>query len=171
MTLNEWIVKADNSQLEFIKKYDKGIALIEDITILSFINIKKVIPSLIDEGKYDEAISIVLNENVNSTLKRKELDRFRILIWIQKQYENINRIEKQYLERPPDFKLIASGIKNLDVLGIKNTIDMLALGDVTKWEEIENLPYSICFEKQYKLAIESDIQKKLIEHNKNDRKK
>ena len=34
MTLNEWIVKAEQSKLEFIKKYDKGYSTIDDITHL-----------------------------------------------------------------------------------------------------------------------------------------
>lgn len=171
MTLNEWIVKAEQSKLEFIKKYDKGYSPIDDITHLSLIDIKKNIPELMQEGKFDEAISLTLSEAVKETLKRDELQRFRILIWIEKQYEKINVIEKRYLERPPEHKMLAAGIKSLDQLGIINTIDLLAGGDVTKWNDIEQLPYSKCFEKQLKLVIENDINKKLVEINKNQRKK
>lgn len=171
MTLNEWIVKADESKLIFIRKYDKGWSPIEDITHLPFIDIKKNIPDLMGDGKFDEAISIILSEQPKETLKRDELERFRILIWIEKQYEKINQIEKRYLERPPEFDMITAGIKKLDPLGLTNTIDMLAGGDVTKWKKIEQLPYSVCFEKQFKTVIEGDIQKKMIEQNKNKTKK
>lgn len=171
MTLNEWIVKADDSKLTFIKKYDKGYSPLDDITHLPLIDIKKNIPGLMQEGKYDEAISLTLSEPVKETLNRDELERFRILIWIEKQYEKINQIEKSYLERPPEHKMLAAGIKSLDQLGIINTIDLLAGGDVTKWSEVEQLPYSKCFEKQLKLVIENDINKKLVEINKNQRKK
>jgi len=171
MTLNEWIVKAEQSKLEFIKKYDKGYSPIDDITHLPLIDIKKNIPELMQEGKFDEAISLSLSEPIRDTLKRDELQRFRILIWIEKQYEKINVIEKRYLERPPEHKMLAAGIKSLDQLGIINTIDLLAGGDVTKWNEIEQLPYARCFEKQLKLVIENDINKKLVEINKNQRKK
>jgi len=166
MTLNEWIVKAETSKLDFIKKYDKGWSPIDDITYLPFITIKKEIPDLMSDGKFDEAISIVLSEPIKETLNRTEIERFRILIWIEKQYEKINAIEKRYLERPPDFKMLAAGIKNLDVLGVVNVVDMLANGDITKWSQIEQLPYSKCFEKQLKTVLESDIQKKMIEQNK-----
>jgi hypothetical protein len=171
MTLNEWIVKADQNKLELIRRYDKGEAPIESIIHLPLVDIKKNIPDLMQEGKYDEVISKVLSEDVKVTLKRKELDRFRILVWIEKQYEEINNREKLALERPPDFKMIASGIKKLDDFGYINTVDMLAGGDVTKWSEIEQLPYEVCFTKQYKTTIENDIQKKLLEINSNDRKK
>ena len=66
------------------------------------------------EGKFDEAISLSLSEPIRDTLKRDELQRFRILIWIEKQYEKINVIEKRYLERPPEHKMLAAGIKSLD---------------------------------------------------------
>ena len=171
MTLSEWILQADNSKLEFIKKYDEGISIIEDFTSLKFIDIKKTIPDLISEGKFDEAISWVSGDSISSILKVTEVNRFRMLVWIEKQYEKLNAIEKNYLERPPDFKMLAVGIKSLDVLGVVNTIDLLAGGDVTKWREIEQLPYSRCFEKQLKLVIENDINKKLVEQNRNERKK
>ena len=170
MTLNDWIIQAETSKLEFIKKYDKGWSPIDDITHLPFIQIKKNIPELMGDGKFDEAISIILSEPVKQTLKRDEMERFRILIWIEKQYVKINQMEKMYLERPPDFKLLGAGIKNLDVLGVINVVDMLANGDVTKWKEIEQLPYSTCFEKQLKTVIEGDIQKKMIEQSKSNKK-
>lgn len=170
MTLSEWILQVDNSKLELIKKYDKGIEIVQDITSLSFIDIKRNIPELISDGKFDEAISIISGNSISNTLKIEPLKRFRMLIWIEKQYEKINQIEKRYLERPPDFKMLSAGIKQLDVLGITNVIDMLAGGDVTKWDDIEQLPYSKCFDKQLKLIIENDINKKLVEQNKNERK-
>ena len=171
MILNEWIVKAKDSTLELIKKYDKGLEIIPDITSVCFIDIKKNIPELISEGKFEESISLISKQSIKEILKIEELDRFRMLIWIEKQYDNINRIEKQYLERVPEFKLIAAGIKNLDVLGHLNTTVMLSKEYGYKIEEIEQLPYSRCFELQLKSVIESDIQKKLIEHNKNNGKK
>lgn len=171
MTLNEWIVKAEQSKLEFIKKYDNGYSPIESIIHLPLIDVKKNIPNLVDEGKFDEAISICLSEPIKQTLKRDELERFRILLWIEKQYEQINEMEKRTLERPPDFKMIAAGIKKLDAFGLDNTIDMLAGGDLTKWSDIEQLPYEKCFNKQLKTTIENDIQKKMLEINKSEQKK
>lgn len=169
MTLNEWIINVEPSKLEFLKKYDEGIQVLEDFTSLPFIDIKQNIPNLFSEGKYDEGIMLVSGNR--DVLKRKEIDRFRMLLWIEKQYVKINEIEKRYLERPPEMKMISAGIKKLDSLGIRNTIDLLANGDVLKWKEIEQLPYSVCFEKQLKLVIENDINKKLVELNRQDRKK
>lgn len=172
MTLNEWIILADKSRIEFIRKYDKGYSPIEDITHLPFIIIKRDVPNLMNDGNYDEVISKVLSEPIKETLKRDELERFRLLIWIEKQYNKINEIERKYLERPPDFKLMAAGIKNLDILKEFNTTTMIAEKyPAYTIEAVEQLPYSRVFEFQLKLVLDSDIQKKLIEQNKNERKK
>lgn len=171
MTLNEWIVKAETSKLEFIKKYDRGWSPISDITHLPFIQIKKEIPDLMSDGKFDEAISIILSEPIKNTLNRDELERFRILIWIEKEYEKINKLEKRYLERQPDFEMLAAGIRSLDVLGVFNVTSMIAKEYTAyKLEEIEQMPYSRVFEIQLKSVIDGDIQKKLIEHRKNKAK-
>lgn len=167
MNLAQWIIQQDQARLDFIRKYDKeGWSPIEDITHLPFISIKRDIPQLIQEGKFDKAISLVLSKKEKDILSIEPLDRFRLLIWIEKQYEKINKMEDIYLSSTPDMKLIAAGIKDLDVLGIINVVDLLANGDVTKWAEIEQLPYSKCFEKQLKLNIEKRIQDKIIEQNK-----
>lgn len=171
MTLSQWILQVDNSKLEFIKKYDAGIEIVKDITSIAFIDIKRTIPDLIGEGKFDEAITLISGKPIKKILAIKPIKRFQMLVWIEKQYERINQIEKQYLERPPDFKMLSAGIKQLDVLGITNIIDMLAGGDVTKWSEVERLPYSTCFDKQLKSVIENDINKKLVEQNKEERKR
>ena len=167
MLLVEWIMKVDPAKLEFMRKYDKqGWSPIEDITHLPFIVIKRDIPKKIQESQFEEVFSLTLSKSMDEILKIPLLDRFRLLLWLEHQYSKINKMEETYLVSPPDMKLIGAGIKDLDVLGITNAIDMLAGGDVTKWAVVEQLPYSICFEKQLKTTIEKRIEKKLIEQSK-----
>lgn len=167
MLLVEWIMKVEPAKLEFMRKYDKqGWSPIEDITHLPFIVIKRDIPKKIQDSQFEQAFSLTLSKPMDEILKIAPLERFRLLLWLEHQYGKINKMEETYLVSPPDMKLIGAGIKDLDVLGITNAIDMLAGGDVTKWAEVEQLPYSVCFEKQLKTTIEKRIEKKLIEQSK-----
>ncbi len=67
--------------------------------------------------------------------------------------------------------MIQAGIKDLDVLGDFVMIDNLSGGDPLKYSSIENLPYSVIFNKQLKNTIENRVQKKLIEIQKEKAKK
>lgn len=166
--LIDWMMEADQVKLDFIRRYDKeGWSPIENITHLPFIYVKRDIPNFIQESNFDEAFSLTLSKPISEILKIPPLDRFRLLIWIENQYKIINEIETKYLISPPDIKMTAAGVRDLDVLGITNIIDMLANGDITKWKEVEMLPYHMCFDKQLKLSIEKRIEKKLIEQTKN----
>lgn len=164
--LVEWLNSQDPAKVEFMRRYDAGWSPIDNILHLSFITIKETIPKLIEECKFEEAIATALSMDVKKIYTFDEIKRFRLYLWLLKQYEKIGKMEMDYLSSPPDAKLAAAGISDLDPLGITNTIDLLAGGDVTKWEEVRNLPYSDCFEKQLKMLIESRIEKKLIEQSK-----
>ena len=168
MTLNEWISRQEESKLQFMRTYDKlGWSPIEDITHLPFIYVKEKIPKLLEDGLFDEAFSLTLSKPMAEVLKIPPLDRFRLFVWLENQYKRINKMEEVYLHSEPDFKLLGAGIRDLDILGIVNIIDILAGGDVTKWEQVKMLPYSSCFEKQMKMTIEKKIENKLIEQQKN----
>lgn len=166
--LIEWILESDQVKLDFIRRYDKeGWSPIENITNLPYIYVKRDIPNFIQESKFDEAFSLTLAKPLTEILKINPLERFRLLIWLENQYKIINEIESKYLISPPDIKMIAAGVRDLDVLGVTNVIDLLANGDITKWKDVEMLPYHMCFDKQLKLSIEKRIEKKLIEQTRN----
>ena len=168
MLLVDWITQVDQAKLDFMRKYDKqGWSPIDDITHLPFITIKRDIPNFVKEMQFEKAFCLTLSKSMDEVLKIPPLDRFRLLLWLEHQYDKINKMEEAYLVSPPDMKLIAAGIRDLDPLGVVNVIDMLANGDITKWSEVEKLPYSLCFEKQLKNTIEKRIEKKLIDQQKN----
>lgn len=171
MTLNQWFLSSPRNQIDFIRKYIKINPPIPDITHLAFIDIKQTIPEHFNCGEFEQAIAIALSTSPKNILAKTEQERFELLIWLEGEYDKINKVEQKYLTRQPDIKQIAAGIRNLDILGVTNVVDMLAGGDVTKWEQVKRLPYSVCFEKQLKNVLESDIQKKLIEQNKPQGKK
>jgi hypothetical protein len=160
--LVEWLNSQDPAKVEFMRRYDVGWSLIDNILHLSFITIKETIPKLIEQNKFEEAIATALSMDVKKIYTFDEIKRFRLYLWLLKQYEKIGKMEMDYLSSPPDAKLAAAGISDLDPLGITNTIDLLAGGDITKWAEVRELPYADCFEKQLKMLIESRIEKKLV---------
>lgn len=171
MTLNQWLLSAPKSQIDFIRKYAKLTPPKVDFTMLPFGVVKDQIPAHYNDGEFEQAIALALSVPVKRVMAKTEQERFELLLWLEREFEKINKVEAKYLERHPDHKLLAAGIRSLDILGVTNTIDALAGGDVTKWDEVRRLPYSVCFDKQLKNVLEAEIQKKMIEQAKNEQKK
>lgn len=167
MLLVDWITQVDPAKLEFMRKYDKqGWSPIEDITHLPFIYIKRDIPKNIQDSQFEQSFCLTLSKPMDEILKIPPLDRFRLFLWLEYQYQKINEMESTYLVSPPDMKLVAAGIRDLDVLGYVNTTAMLARSFNYTPCEVENLSYDRCFELQMLLNIEKRIEKKLIEQSK-----
>ena len=175
MRFKSYIKSIDNNY-NFIKKFAKprnkicGVT-IDDLTFLPYKILKKEVPQLFEEQKFDEAIHLILKHyKKNVTFIQIKLLKNNIkllfILWVHKQYKLINETESKYLFNPPDAKLLQAGIKELDILGDINTIDSLADGDVLKWERIDNLKYETVFNKLLKNTIEARINKKLVEINK-----
>lgn len=136
----------------------------EDLTDLPYGVLKEAVPAHFKALEFDEAIHLILSSrNKRMTLKRiKRADnqkKFLFLLWTKDQMGKIAEMENTYLFNPPDPKLLAAGIRNLDVLGTVNTVDLLAGGDILKWEKVRGLPYSEVFNKLLKNAIEYRINK------------
>lgn len=133
---------------------------------LSYRDIKRTIPDLLEEGKIEEAILVVLRS------RSKKLPRWRLRLlrnstklkfwfWVQDQYKLLTALEQEHLSSPPDSKLTRAGIHELDQLGDTNLIDALAGGNVLDWPRIMDLPYQVVFDKQLKTVIEARITKRL----------
>lgn len=175
MHFNRYLKQIDESY-NFIKKFANprnkicGV-VIDDLTFLPYKILKKTIPELFQEQKFDEAIHLILKHyKKNITFIRVKFERNNIkllfVLWVKQQYKMINETEAKYLYSPPDHKLLQAGIRELDILGDINTIDALADGRVLDWDKVENLNYETVFNKLLKNTIESRINKKLVEINK-----
>jgi len=138
---------------------------------MSYDEVKEKIPELITSGSLNEAILMVMRS------KRKYLTATRLffvsnvkklkfILWLQDQYKMIAKLEQMHLTSPPDPKMVAAGIRELDLLEDKNLIDALADGDILKWEEIRKLPYEKIFDKQLKTTIERRIDKRARDNDK-----
>lgn len=180
MRFNKFVELA-NKDYEVIKKYGKredtlfGIKL-TDITFLTYDELKNQIPELFLINDFEKVIYLIFkHKKKNITFGRIKLlnnyRKFRFLLWVQDQYEKIKELEIQYLTSPPDAKLISAGIRELDILGDINLIDSLSQGDIFKWDDTRNLPYSKIFDKQLKTTIERRISKRLEEQQKQEMKR
>ena len=175
MEFNEFIIRS-NENYTYLKKFAKrnsslcGIKL-NDLTHLRYKTLKRVVPELFNTEKYNQALYEILKDTQKNVTfgKVKRADNFKkyaFLLWVQDQYESIKNMEQTYLSSPPDAKLLNAGIRDLDILGDIASIDNLAGGDVLKWNQIIELPYSMIFDKQLKNTIENRISKKMNENNK-----
>ena len=172
MKFNEFILRS-NDNYTFLKKFAKrsrslcGIEL-SDLTHLRYKTLKRVVPELFNEEKYNEALYEILKDtqkNVTFT-KVKRTDNFKkyaFLLWVQDQYEVIKNLEQTYLSSPPDAKLLNAGIRDLDVLGDKPMIRSLAMNDMSKEDYILNQPYYRIFDYNLEDTIRHRISKKLNE--------
>lgn len=166
---------------EFIKKYANlkgelcGITL-ESIIDLPYKVLKKDIPNLFNDSKFDEAIHLILSSynkkiTIKKVIKQKNEKKLIFLLWVKKQYEAIEEMEQNYLSNQPDVKLLQAGIKDLDVLGDFVNINNL----VKQWngaythEEVESLKYSFIFDAMLENTIMSRVNKNLVEINKQSR--
>ena len=176
MTLTEAISKLTHEEFAFIIKNGKRSSELigydlETITKSSYKFVNEIAPDLIKNAKFDELLYKSLRDRgynvffyeIENANKNKLLESF---CWIYDELKEINLLEEAYLNTPPDPKLMMAGIDRMNVFGITNIVDSLAGGDILKWEQIKELPYHMVFDKQYKTAIENDIQKRLVEINK-----
>jgi hypothetical protein len=159
--------------IKFVKDYAErsngfGRYRIENILNLSYKLLKRDLPTLMEEGKFEEAIHRVLQESgIRCTFKQvkrgNNYEKLKFLFWIHDQYDAVCKMEVERLSEPPDNRLKRAGIDTLNILGDKNLIDSLAQGKIWMYDTILNMPYSEVFDKQYKTVLEMRISKKLKE--------
>lgn len=175
MKFNKFIQLADKDY-SFLKKCAKrnntlcGITL-TDLTHLRYKTLKRVVPKLFSEQKFNEALYEILKDSKKNITfgKVKRANNFKkyaFLLWVQDQYEVIKNLEQTYLSTPPDPKMLNAGIRDLDVLGDKPMIRVLAMGDMSKEDYILNQPYYRIFDYNLEDTIRYRIAKRKMENDK-----
>lgn len=152
----------------FLKKFAKrsgtlGDARIENLSGLPWWTVKEIIPAMFNSEQWEEAMAEILSRDLNWVKKRKNKEKFLFLLWIKDQYDQINDLERTYHYIPPNPKMVAAGVRNLDVLGNLNTLDLLAQGDILKWDLVKKMTYGDVFDKLLKITIEHAINLKMKE--------
>lgn len=171
MSFNLAIAQLSESDLLFLMKNGKRSSSLngfdfESLIHFSFKFLKETLPDLIKKGNFERLFIEAFRERgifvFYPDINRLDYnDMMYHLFWILDELTAIAKMEKEYLSSDADNRLVAAGIHHLDQFGNLNLIDSLAGGDILKWQEVQKLPYSVIFDKQYKTIIEANIQRKL----------
>ena len=182
MTFNQSIENIGNEQWEFLFKNSKRSSSLNgnEFTSLchsSFKFVKETSPELLKEGNFEKLIfecfidrKIFIFENDIQYFNFNECLYF--LFWIIDELKYWASMEQQHLSSDPDFDMMAAGISELNIFGNLNVIDMLAGGDILKWDLIRAKSYQDIFDKQLKSIKEGNFQKEYTKrmHSKNKSK-
>lgn len=136
----------------------------ESLCYSSYKFVKETAPDLIKEGKFERLIfecfidrKIYIFENDINNFDFNECLYF--VLWIIDDLKYWSKMEQEHLSGEPDMDMMLAGINELNIFGDLNVIDMLAGGDVLKWEEVKKMTYQKIFDKQLKTIKEGKFQK------------
>lgn len=180
MVFNQALAELKQDDFEFLLKNGKRRSVLngndfESLCYSSYEFVKHTAPDLIKTGNFERLIyecfkdrginifPIEINHwNFNECLS--------FVFWIIDDLKHWVEMEHKHLNSEPDFDMLAAGINELNIFGDLNTIDMLAGGDILKWEEVKKLSYQKVFDKQLKCIKEAkfqkEYQKRVTEKNK-----
>lgn len=115
-----------------------------------------------------EAMNVVLRSVYRFRTQEQFLncsvfDVFAAYTWIVEEVKGIYEVERQKLYREPTQKQKNAGIEEFEQLDDIPAIDDLAGGDVTKWDEILELPYGQILRKMLLSRIQKDYNERLMQ--------
>lgn len=87
-------------------------------------------------------------------------DVFAAYAWIVEEVQNLYEVEKQKLFKKPTNKQISAGIEEFEQLDDIPVIDLLAGGDVSKWDDVLELPYGQVLRKMLLNKIQGDYNER-----------
>lgn len=85
--------------------------------------------------------------------------------WLTEQIDNLTTVENESLCSNSSVKEITAGIDDFEELGVFMQIYNLCKGDVTKYNEVYNIPYHIAFSFLLADKKSIDYQRKLYSNN------
>lgn len=147
-------------------KFIKPSTETPDIFNLKFIDVENI-KEYMGRGKDKEAIkclALVLGKDEEDILELRLSEFFAHLNSIKEQLTVIIQAEQRGLQsKYPDVKWEAvEGSKKMAEFGIYNTLDLVSNGDITKWEDIKQLPYSTVFIKLRMITKKGDLEKEMM---------
>lgn len=174
MFFNQFLAQIPD--FEIVSKYAKtkdrlcGVK-VDSLISLPYWTLKKTLPDLIKEAKYEKAMHLIL-KNKNKSVSFAKLvnednyDKAMFFFHILNEFQKINQLEKEYLSSSPDPEWQKAGIDKLNVLEDFNTIDHIAEKYNYTHEEVKWLPYGLIFDIQLRAKILRDVEKKRFENSK-----
>jgi len=153
--LRDYLTGADRDKVDFVLQYGdfKPVDLfkIGDILDATFGFVKGA-QEAINYGTmtWEKYISLLTDHRglKESHIYAKSV--YRLMgsqLWLKEAIETVNELESDNLGGTPKPDEIAAGVDRFNKFKTFPQFDSLAGGDVLKYEQIEKLPYSICFTK------------------------
>lgn len=108
-----------------------------------------------------EAVGLVTKLSIESIYNLTIIPFYSIVNGIHHQVVEIDNMEINELSNDDEDIVIieAQANERMSRFGVLNTIDSLAGGDITKWSEIEKLPYMVVFTKLMMIKTTTEIKK------------
>ena len=116
-----------------------------------------------DDAVLFDIIALVQGIKLVEVLKIRVVEFFGLLASITEQVERIITTESKVLTPANDnakWELVEGG-KKMAKFGIYNTLDSLSGGDITKYEQILDMPYDDIFTIMYMRTVRGDLDQEM----------
>ena len=165
MTVSEFIqLEADDVPENLLKVLKRSNTLLgieaDELPEMQWGRVKEIQEAMGD----GDIISAVLK-----TLEHKKVINIQLILgleykiflyfcsWLSEQLENISNMEAQLIGETNE-DLNEAGVADLNKFGWLNALDSLAGNDITKWQQVYELPYKDVYIKLLKDKETADIQ-------------
>lgn len=119
------------------------------------------IRNLCESGDLYNVFEFVYNVNEKKFNSLDVFNCFACYKWINSQLKSISDLEKQELSHSFSQKELDAGVKELERFGHYPGLNTLTGGDITKEDEVLDMPYSKVFMKMCYNKVSHDIQMNL----------
>lgn len=145
-------------------RYIKPAEDVREVFKMRFVDVNNL-KEFLGRNETIKAVMLVLDKPRSEVINMRVTTFFPILNNIVKQVEGILKAEERGLSSDVvDFKWEAvRGSERLAKYGYYNTLDDLSGGDITKWEEIRQLPYNEVFLKLLLNKDKAQLEREMSE--------
>lgn len=118
----------------------------------------------VESMQMEEVFKLIYGLPEKQFLKLQVFNCFACYKWITGQLLEMARIEQDHLGGEPSLDEKNAGVEELAQFGYANNLDMLAGGDLLKYDDILLKPYAVVFRKLYMEKVKQDIQKRYMDY-------
>jgi hypothetical protein len=171
ISVNQYLELEDRTEYDFAIKYasiftnQKDEYGIGDVMELPFGFIKDFQYELQSGISFEKLFSFI-QELVKKKIGSEPLDKFvRFSNYLTESVRQIVEVEEKTLAYEPTDKENIAGINRFEGLGVYLQIRSLTGGDLTKYEHIRSMPYSVCFTEMYAAKQITEYERELMKLN------
>src|SRR6185436_1381073 len=110
------------------------------------------------DGKFDDK---AMEELIPYIEEQSVISVMSICNYLCSEVEKLCKKENDALVSPPTGEEMRAGIERFAEFGSMNSIDAIAMGDITKYEAVQMMDYGTWFTKMKMNKVKSEYQKKL----------